>query len=336
MPEFLPEWHPQWGVMIAWPHANTDWVDNLTQAENCYIEIAYAILAQQKLLIVHRDAEHQVHIQGLLSLAGAKLRNIHWHQAEYNDTWTRDYGPLAVGNNQHIELHKFTFNGWGEKFESAFDNQVSSNIDWQTPLHIHHDFVLEGGAIESDGRRNLLTTEACLLNPNRNPNLTRKQVEERLRQNLKVRRIWWLKHGYLAGDDTDSHVDTLARFCNAYTIAYMQCNDPQDEHYTELKAMEQELFALATLEGFDLLPLPLPPAQYAQDGHRLPATYANFLIINGKVLVPTYACATDEAALERIASAMPDYQVIGIDCRALIEQHGSLHCITMQIPKGVL
>lgn len=336
MPEFLPEWHPQWGVMIAWPHASTDWESNLTQAESCYLQIAAAISDQQQLLIFHQNAEHKAHIQQLLTAQGLKLRNIHWQQTAYNDTWTRDYGPLAVRTNGAIELHKFTFNGWGNKFAAELDNQVSTHITWRAPLHIHHDFVLEGGAVESDGRRNLLTTEACLLNPNRNPGLNREQVEQRLRETLKVRRIWWLKHGYLAGDDTDSHIDTLARFCNAFTIAYMQCNDPEDEHYTELQAMEKELFRLASLEGFDLLPLPLPTAQFAQDGRRLPATYANFLILNHKVLVPTYNSPTDEAALERLASAMPDYQVVGIDCRALIEQHGSLHCVTMQIPQGVL
>src|SRR5699024_7509134 len=336
MPEFLPEWHPQWGVMIAWPHANTDWVSLLQHAENCYVQIALAISAQQQLLIIHQDIEHKAHIQQLLQARNANLRNIHWHQSAYNDTWVRDYGPLAVSTGNTIELHKFTFNGWGNKFDAELDNQVSVHVPWKAPLNIHDDVVLEGGAIESDGRRNLLTTEACLLNPNRNPGLNREQVEERLRDTLNVRQIWWLKHGYLAGDDTDSHIDTLARFCNAYTIAYMQCNDPEDEHYTALQAMEQELFNLGSHEGFDLLPLPLPPAQFAQDGHRLPATYANFLIINHRVLVPTYNSPTDEAALERIASAMPDYQVIGIDCRALIEQHGSLHCVTMQIPKGVL
>lgn len=336
MPEFLPEWHPQWGVMVAWPHANTDWVSHLKQAESCYLQIAHVISAQQQLLIVHQDAEHKTHIQQLLQVKGAKLHNIHWQQAAYNDTWVRDYGPLAVSTGSTIELHKFTFNGWGEKFAAQLDNQVSAHIPWRVPLNIHDDFVLEGGAVESDGRRNLLTTEACLLNPNRNPGLNREQIEQRLRDTLHVRRIWWLQHGYLAGDDTDSHIDTLARFCNAYTIAYMQCNDPEDEHYTELQAMEKELFSLASNEGFDLLPLPLPPALFEQDGHRLPATYANFLIINHQVLVPTYHTPTDEAALERIASAMPDYQVIGIDCRALIEQHGSLHCVTMQIPEGVL
>lgn len=336
MPEFLPEWHPQWGVMLAWPHANTDWVSNLPQAESCYLDITHAIAAGQRVLILHQDQAHRDHIEQLLRTQSTKLKRIHWQETAYNDTWVRDYGPLAVGKPGAVELHKFTFNGWGNKFESTLDNQVTSQVKWRVPLHTHDDFVLEGGAVESDGRRNLLTTEACLLNPNRNPHLNREQVEERLRHTLKVRSIWWLKHGYLAGDDTDSHIDTLARFCNAFTIAYMQCNDPEDEHYNQLQAMEQELFSLASAEGFDLLPLPLPPAQLAEDGRRLPATYANFLIINNKVLVPTYQCPTDEAALERIASAMPDYEVIGIDCRALIQQHGSLHCITMQIPQGVL
>ena len=169
----------------------------------------------------------------------------------------------------------------------------------------------------------------------RQPSLDQAAIEARLRETLGVKEIWWLENGHLEGDDTDAHVDTLARFCNARTIAYVQCNDASDSHYTALHAMEQELFALAGREQIDLVPLPMPAAQFDDNGHRLPATYANFLIINGAVLVPVYDCETDASALDQLAEAFPDREIIGIDCRSLIAQHGSLHCVTMQLPKGV-
>ena len=234
-------------------------------------------------------------------------------------------------------LLDFTFNGWGGKFAAEKDNAVSRKLHacgafGTTPLRTV-DLVLEGGSIESDGQGTLLTTTECLLNPNRNPHLSKEQIEEQLKSELGVSTILWLEHGYLAGDDTDAHIDTLARLCPDQTIVYVACDDPTDEHFAPLKAMERELEQFA---GYRLLPLPWPGAKYDAEGHRLPATYANYLVINGAVLVPTYNDPADLQALEVVGKAFPDREIIGIDCSTLILQHGSLHCITMQIPEGVV
>lgn len=336
MHKLLPEWLPQWGVMIAWPHEDTDWRDNLKQAEISYLQLVSAITDYENALIICRNQTHQEHIESLLNDAGIDLEKITLLQRSYNDTWARDYGPIAVSDDKNVRLLDFTFTGWGNKFEASLDNRVSASIDWQYPL-TSLDFVLEGGAIETDGNGLLLTTEKCILNHNRNGELTREQKEQQLKQQLGVSEIAWLRHGDLEGDDTDAHIDTLARFCNETTIAYVQCQDPSDSHYDELSAMETELKALAEQKQLTLVALPHPPAQFhSTEGYRLPATYANFLIINGAVLMPTYQCATDQQALAQLQSVFTDRRVIGVDCRAIIEQHGSLHCITMQLPSGVL
>ena len=234
----------------------------------------------------------------------------------------------------------FKFNGWGEKFPAELDNQICRNLMQQGVFkgeyEDHLDFVLEGGSIESDGQGTILTTSQCLLAPHRNQPLTKAQIEARLLETLHAKRLLWLDHGYLAGDDTDCHIDTLARFCPDDTIAYVQCLDKSDEHFEELKQMETQLKEFRTMEGkpYRLIPLPMAKAIYDEDGIRLPATYANFLIINGAVLMPTYGDEdTDLQAKERLQEAFPKHDIIGIDCRILITQHGSLHCCTMQFPK---
>lgn len=259
-----------------------------------------------------------------------------------NDTWTRDFGPITVLNEGHPHLLDFTFNGWGLKFSADLDNRVTRHLHREkafgdTPMTTF-GLTLEGGSIESDGRGTLLTTSTCLLNDNRNPHLNREQIQETLRQVLGARKVLWLENGYLAGDDTDSHIDTLARLCPDDTILYVRCDDPEDEHYAALQAMEKELRALRTCgdRPFRLIPLPWPQARYGDDGHRLPATYANYLVINGAVLVPTYDDPQDAHALSAVGEAFPDRAIIGVNCLPLIEQHGSLHCVTMQLPKGVL
>ena len=254
-----------------------------------------------------------------------------------------------------------TFDGNG-KYTSGHGVLPPTGGDREGLLHgtyeSHLDFVFEGGSIESDGKGTLLTTSECLLSPNRNPDLTRDQIEERLLRYFHADRVLWLDHGYLAGDDTDSHIDTLARFCPNNTIAYVQCTNPSDEHYDALRAMESQLRSFralgklvaevedapsatvptASASGFRLIPLPMPSPIYdPDDGHRLPATYANFLVINGAVLMPTYGQPeNDEQARRQLQKAFPKYDIVPIDCRVLIRQHGSLHCSTMQYPIGVM
>ena len=341
------EWAPQSAILISWPHAETDWADILDEVTECYVRMAYAIAAHQPLIILVVEG---LDVSSLLEkrLPQAVFSNITFVVVpKTNDTWVRDYGFLTVQSTGGAELMDFRFNGWGGKFKAEHDN-AANHLLFETQLLRGHyvdalDFELEGGGIESDGCSTLLTTAECLLNPNRRrqgdavPTPDKAQVEALLKERLGVERILWLHHGYLAGDDTDSHIDTLARLCPNDTIIYMQCTDTADEHYEALAAMEQELQAFRTLEDkpYRLIPVPLPDACYDEED-RLPATYANFLIMNKVVLVPTYAQPEKDAlALKNIQKAFPEREIIGVDCRALIRQHGSLHCATMQFPREV-
>ncbi len=340
MEQRLPaEWEPQDGVLLAWPHANSDWRETLAAVEPVFVEIARAISRYARVLIV---VPEEAPVQEQLRLAGADLARISLFRLPNNDTWSRDFGPITVLEGGVPVLLDFGFNGWGLKFAADLDNCITRRLAELGAFGVHEvrvpGLILEGGSIESDGAGTILTTSRCLLSPNRNPHLDRRGVEQQLQALLGATRVLWLEHGYLAGDDTDSHIDTLARLCPDSTIAYVRCNDPGDEHYQELLAMESELRAFRTAAGqpYRLVPLPWPQACFGPDGHRLPATYANFLVINGAVLVPTYGLPQDGAALDTIARIFPDRQVLGIDCLPLIAQHGSLHCVTMQISHGVL
>jgi agmatine deiminase len=236
----------------------------------------------------------------------------------------------------------FGFNGWGLKFPANLDNLISKSLKNAGAFKPNLNtigLIMEGGSLESDGLGTILTTSECLLSPNRNPQLSKSEIEQALASLVGAKRVLWLNHGYLAGDDTDSHIDTLARICPDNTIVYQACDHPLDEHFEPLKLMELELKAFTAPDGsaYRLIPLPWPTARFDEQAHRLPATYANFLVINGAVLVPTYRdLENDTIALERIAQAFPGRKIIGIDCLPLLEQHGSLHCVTMQLPQGVL
>jgi len=242
----------------------------------------------------------------------------------------------------HPVLLDFTFNGWGRKYPATLDNAISRTLHQQgvfgsTPME-PQSLVLEGGSIDSDGEGALLTSRKCLLSPQRNPEYDCVGLEGVFAGLFGTQRVLWLDHGYLEGDDTDGHVDTLARFCDAHTIAYVRCDDPNDTHYTELLAMEADLRSFRDAAGapYRLVPLPLPAPQYDEQGKRLPATYANFLIINGAVLVPTYDDPRDTQAQTLLAGCFPDRRIVPIDCLPLIQQYGSLHCVTMQLPDGVV
>ena len=256
-----------------------------------------------------------------------------------NDTWARDHGGITVLEDGKPVVYDFTFNGWGLKFAANYDNLITrklytAGIFGDSGHKNCFDFVLEGGSIESDGEGSVLTTAECLLSDNRN-NLSEEDIEAKLIEYFGLKQVLWLNHGYLAGDDTDSHVDTLARLCDRSTIAYLKCDDIEDEHFDELKKMKKELRKFKTPEGryYRLIPLPMADEVYFNN-ERLPATYANFLIINGAVLMPTYNSPKDELAMQQLQKAFPDREIVGINCMALIKQHGSLHCVTMQYAKG--
>ncbi len=345
---FPAEWHPQSGVQLTWPHAATDWAPILTEVDACYVSIALEILAHGELLLIVTPEPDRVKALLHERIPSRFLPYVTYFECPTNDTWARDHAFLTLITESGPHLLDFRFNGWGNKFPAELDNAIngkivseSSNSILEGTYEPHLDFVFEGGSIESDGRGTLMTTSECLLSPNRNPDLTRDEIERRLLHYFHAERVLWLDHGYLAGDDTDSHIDTLARFCPNGTIAYVQCTDPADEHYEALRAMEAQLKEIIfhfSFLNFNLLPLPLPsPIFDPDDGHRLPATYANFLVINGAVLMPTYGQPdNDEQARRQLQKAFPKYDIVPIDCRVLIRQHGSLHCSTMQLPVGVL
>jgi len=335
------EWHKQSGVQLTWPHEDTDWHDILKEVTETYISMAFAIASREQLLIVAPDIEK---VKKLITqrLPARMADNITYHQCATNDTWARDHGFLTLISEQGRHLLDFKFNGWGEKFEAVLDNAINKQLYKSGIVKgeygDHSSFILEGGSIESDGKGSILTTESCLLASHRNQPLNKMDIEERLKNFFQADQILWLKHGHLSGDDTDGHIDTLARFCPNDTIAYVQCTDKNDGHYEALLKMEEELKELRTLDKrlYRLLPLPMTDAIYENE-ERLPATYANFLVINGAVLYPTYNQPEKDAkAGDVLKQAFPKEEIIGIDCRALIKQHGSLHCVTMQYPAGII
>ena len=314
-------------VQLTWPHEATDWAPILADITAVYEEMAREISKREGLLIVAPEGTH----------LPSPLTH-HLTPITSNDTWARDHGFITVEELSPIThqpspiLLDFCFNGWGEKFEATLDNQINRHLYEQGLVkgtyEDHLDFVLEGGSIESDGKGTIFTTSCCLMAPHRNQPLSRQEIEERLKTYLGAERIVWLEHGSLMGDDTDGHIDTLVRICPDDTLLYTG----GDEDHPDLALMEQELQALRTLDGkpYRLLKLPLPRPVY-DEGERLPVTYANYLVINGAVLVPTYNQPDlDAEALRTIGEAFPDREIVGIDCRAVIKQHGSLHCCTMQ------
>lgn len=337
-PHLLAEWHLQSGIQLTWPHAGTDWAYMLEEVQECFVRIAREIAERELLLIVTPEPEA---VEKQIA-ATVNMTNVRFLKCETNDTWARDHGAITMIDNGTPSLLDFKFNGWGLKFASDLDNQITRQAVEAGALKGTYvdrlGFVLEGGSIESDGMGTLLTTSECLLSPNRNGQLNRVEIEEYLMSTFHLQQVLWLDHGYLAGDDTDSHIDTLARFCSPNTIAYVKCEDKNDEHYEALRAMEEQLKTFRTLAGepYRLLALPMAD-KVEEDNERLPATYANFLIMNEAILYPTYnQPANDRRAGEVLQEAFPNHQIVGIDCRALIRQHGSLHCVTMQYPLGVI
>ena len=336
---FATEWYQQDGILIAWPHAGTDWAYMLDEVTACYVELSKAILQDdERLVIVAPDGDE---VRAALG-ADVDWQRIDIIELPTNDTWVRDYGPITINRDGETMLTDFTYNAWGMKFAADCDNLVSSRLKelgiLKMPLLNCRDLVLEGGSIETDGKGAVMTTTCCLTAPNRNDALTREQLQQALLERLCCHKMLWVNHGELAGDDTDGHIDTLARFAPDGVILYTGCDDPEDEHFETLKLMEEDLKQFTDAEGkpYRLIKLPLPDACYDEIS-RLPATYANFLVTNHQVLVPVYGqTEKDLKACQLIGEAFPGRKVVAVDCRPLICQHGSLHCATMQLPKGAL
>ncbi|MEY4683916.1 MAG: hypothetical protein RLZ25_375 [Pseudomonadota bacterium] len=334
----VPEWAPQVAVFIAWPYATGDFQPWLQAVEETYLAIAAAISKRQSLWVAVRNIALQLELEQRFAAAGIHLEAVTFVVMPYNDVWVRDTAPLTVRKGHALRYLDFRFNGWGGKYECADDAQIASRL-YATGilgegLRDPVDFVLEGGSIEIDGQGTIMTTSRCLLNPNRNPSLSKKSIEDVLRHHLGARQVLWLDHGYAEGDDTDAHVDTLARFCSENVVAYTASNRPEDPVHEDLARMESQLKGFRNLNGepYEWVPLPIPSPIYSEEGDRLPATYANFLIINDAVLVPVYNDPNDAVALARLAAIFPDRTLVPIDCVPLIRQYGSLHCMTMQFP----
>lgn len=338
---FPPEWYPQSAVQLTWPHEETDWKYMLDEITACFIHIARTIVRYQKLIIVCPDAAL---LKDQLNLDSSYLHNLTIAELPANDTWARDHSGISVFDEAGQKyVMDFTFNGWGLKFAANHDNQITRGLFSEKVFNpdVNYlnkkDFVLEGGGIESDGKGTLLTTSECLLSPNRNSYYNQQQIEDILLHTFGANRVLWLDYGFLEGDDTDSHIDTLARFCDEHTIAYVKYEDVEDVHYEALSKMENQLKSFVDYEGnpYTLIPLPMAD-KVVYEGERLPATYANFLIMNKVVLIPFYNSSKDAVARRQLEKAFPGREIIGIDCLPIIKQHGSLHCVTMQYPEGFL
>lgn len=333
---FPAEWHPQYAIQLTWPHSNTDWNWVLNEIQTLYIELINTITEYENVILSVPEPKC---IDGIRAQLKTNPFNCEFYVVNNDDTWARDHGPIGVFENAKLAIQDFQFNGWGGKFDASQDNQITASLFQQNAYHCHtyenHNFILEGGSIESDGNGALLTTRQCLLNTNRNASLNQSQIEAYLKDSLGCEKILWLKHGDLIGDDTDAHVDTLARFAPDNQIIFQGCQDKDDDHFNDLNAMKEELSQLTNVnnEPFKLIELPWPDALF-EDGtdQRLPATYANFLFINGAVLLPVYGVKQDELAIQVMTDALPNHKVIPINCAVVVRQYGSLHCLTMQIP----
>ncbi len=330
MKRMIAEWEKQRAVLLSFPHEKTDWAEDLEASLSPFIRIAQAIAYKEAVYIICQD-------KNKISDLFCSTLNMTFIEIPTNDTWIRDYGYISIKEEGKIKLLDFTFDGWGGKFEASLDNNVNSTLHKKgylgaTPLE-SIEYVLEGGSIESDGEGTILTTSTCLCNPNRNGGMDKKEVQMRLKNYLGATRILWLDYGYLAGDDTDSHIDTLARFVNTQTIMYVKCEDTEDEHFEALQKMEAQLKAFKTKEGkpYTLIALPMTDAIYSKEKKRLPATYANFLITNDALIYPTYSDKNDTKVGEIFKEVFSDKEIIPVNCLKLIEQGGSLHCSTMQI-----
>ncbi|HQX93281.1 agmatine deiminase family protein [Thermomonas sp.] len=338
-PRFPAEWEPQSAILLAWPHAGTDWADRLGDVEDTYIALVQAITRFQPALVCVADDDVETYADIRLRSNRVNMARVRFVTVAYDDTWLRDSGPITLRAGNGFNLLDFRFTAWGGKFEAGLDDLLVETLAAQgvfgDAARQRIDFALEGGGIETDGHGTLLTTWRCL--HERHPDASREELTAKLSAWLHQDRVLWLDHGALEGDDTDAHIDTLARFAPDDAIVFQACDDEADSHYADLKAMAEEIAALRTRDGNPYRLFPLPWARPVLDeGRRLAASYANFLIVNGAVLMPAYGDPADDAAAAVLAQAFPGREIVQVPCRPLIWQNGSLHCITMQLPEGLV
>ncbi|MGF1546531.1 MAG: agmatine deiminase family protein [Thiotrichales bacterium] len=337
------EWVPQDAILLAWPRPQAGWAEVYARAVVAYRALVLAILRHERVLLLVPEDESETHaVRDTLQLDADTAARLSLIPLPYNDSWARDFGPLTLIGPEGPRMLDFTFNGWGGKFAAELDNAITSRLaalGYFAPDSIRGVAgILEGGSIESDGAGTLMTTRECLLHRGRNPALDRPGIERWLRETFALEQVLWVEHAWLDGDDTDGHIDMLARFCDPHTIAYVRCDDRRDAHFEPMQAMQRELHRFQDAQGerYEMVPLPFPTPCFNAAGERLPASYANFLILNGAVIVPTYQVAEDEPALRAIESLFPGRTVEPVPALPFIHQSGSVHCLTMQLPAGVL
>jgi agmatine/peptidylarginine deiminase len=335
------EWEAQDALMLAWPHRANGWLGDMAAVDAVFVELIHATAAHQRVLLVCKDEALRAHAMPLLQAAGVALDNCTIKIAPTNDVWMRDVGPIGIIENGKLKLLDFRFNAWGGKYNSSDDDQINARLQQQGVFNCEVQslpLILEGGSIESNGKGTLLTTKSCLLSDTRNSCYDEHRLEELLKHFLGVETVQWLEHGHIEGDDTDGHIDTLARFCPNDIIAYASCNDPSDVNYAELSAMEAELQALRKTDGtpYTLIAFPIPSAKFGMEGQRLACTYVNFMIINGAILCPLYDDPMDQHAITQLQNIFPQYEIIGINALSVVEQCGSFHCLCMQLTQGTL
>ncbi len=335
------EWTPQSAVLLIWPHRDTDWGPRLDPVEDAFGALSTAIARHQSLLIVCRSRRARERALAKVAEFGSPHANLSTLLIDTDDTWARDIAPVTVVADERPLLVDYRFNGWGGKhdhaLDSAFGRQLLDTAGFATLGYEPSDLVLEGGAIDTDGEGTLLANRPTVLDERRNPGLNQAAAEAKLRDTLGVERVLWLDVPGLAGDDTDGHIDTLARFCGRDTIVYAAPHDEHDPNVGALNRLAEQLGELRTADGapYRLIPLTGPEPITDREGGYRPASYVNFLVLNDAVLVPSFADAQDADAIEAIQPLFPDRLAVPVPSRTFVEQGGSIHCLTMQFPQGV-
>ncbi len=330
------EWEKHDAIWLAWPHDPTTFPDRVERVEATYVQIIKEIHTSEHVNLFVTDEAMKQKATKLFEIAGVDLSRVSFFVFNYADVWFRDYGPVFVKRGAHeLAMLHWNFNAWGDKYETLLkDKQIPQVINEKMALQCFRPgMVLEGGSIDVNGKGTLLTTEQCLLNPNRNPNLNKAQIEMYLSDYIGVQHFIWLKAGIL-GDDTDGHIDDLARFVNPTTVVCAYQDDPKDEDYATLKENYEILCRSVDQDGnkLKIVKLPMPTVISEDEWERLPASYTNFYIGNTKVLVPVFDQENDAKALAILQEQFPTRKVVGIRCVDLVYGFGTIHCISQQQP----
>lgn len=330
------EWAPHQATWLSWPHNQDSWPGKIESVWPRYAEMVAALARSETVHINVTNGDMEKHARVFLQAAGA-TGEILFHHFPTNDAWCRDHGAIFVTNPESADpllAIDWDYNAWGGKYPPFdLDQQIPAQMaGFLNVPRLPGGMILEGGSIDVNGEGLLLTTESCLLNPNRNPELSCEQIEQRMKETLGVHTVYWLGDG-IVGDDTDGHIDDITRFVDRETIVTAVETDPDDENYRPLRENLERLKSFRTPEGkeFNIIELPMPPA-VIHKGQRLPASYANFYIANKVVLVPAYRSDRDDIAAEILQSCFPDREIVGIDCTDVVWGLGAFHCLTQQIP----